>query len=89
MKKTAKFISLGSGNAVSANRIVSIVTADSAPSKRLIQEARSKGLLVDATGGKKTKSIFVMDSDHVVISAISAETAIARAEQNDDETNEG
>jgi regulator of extracellular matrix RemA (YlzA/DUF370 family) len=71
------------------NRIVSIVTPDSAPSKRLVQEARSKGLLVDATGGKKTKSILVMDSDHVVISALSAETVIARAEENDDGMNEG
>lgn len=89
MKKAVKFVSLGSGNAVSVNRIVSIVTPDSAPSKRLVQEARSKGLLVDATGGKKTKSILVMDSDHVVISAMSADTLIARAEENDDETNEG
>lgn len=89
MKKAVKFVSLGSGNAVSVNRIVSIVTPDSAPSKRLVQEARSKGLLVDATGGKKNRSILVMDSDHVVLSAMSAETLIARAEENDDETNEG
>ncbi len=89
VKKAVKFVSLGSGNAVSVNRIVSIVTPDSAPSKRLVQEARSKGLLVDATGGKKTRSILVMDSDHVVISAMSADTLIARAEENDDETNEG
>lgn len=89
VKKAVKFVSLGSGNAVSVNRIVSIVTPDSAPSKRLVQEARSKGLLVDATGGKKTRTILVMDSDHVVISAMSAETLLARAEENDDETNEG
>lgn len=89
VKKSAKFVSLGGGNAVSVNRIVSIVTPDSAPSKRLVQEARSKGLLVDATGGKKTKSILVMDSDHVVISAMSAETVIGRAEENDDGMNEG
>ncbi|MDN7241301.1 DUF370 domain-containing protein [Planococcus sp. N028] len=84
-----KFISIGNGSAVSANRIISIVTPDSAPAKRLIQEARVKGLLVDATGGKKTKSIFIMDSDHVVISSVSAETAIARGEENDAEMNEG
>lgn len=89
VKKSANFVSLGGGNAVSVNRIVSIVTPDSAPSKRLVQEARSKGLLIDATGGKKTKSILVMDSDHVVISAMSAETVIARAEENDDGMNEG
>lgn len=89
MKKSMKFISLGGGNAISASRIISIVTPDSAPSKRLVQEARSKGLLVDATGGKKTKSVFIMDSDHVVISAVSAETVMQRAEENDDEMNEG
>jgi regulator of extracellular matrix RemA (YlzA/DUF370 family) len=89
VKKAVKFVSLGSGNAVSVNRIVSIVAPDSAPTKRLVKEARSKGLLVDATGGKKTRSILVMDSDHVVLSAMSAETLIARAEENDDEMNEG
>jgi len=89
VKKAVKFISIGNGSAVSANRIISIVTPDSAPAKRLIQEARGKGLLVDATGGKKTKSIFIMDSDHVVISSVSAETAIARGEEKDAEMNEG
>ncbi|MFC4712502.1 extracellular matrix/biofilm biosynthesis regulator RemA family protein [Planococcus dechangensis] len=91
MKRKVKFISIGSGNAVAINRIVSMIQPDSAPSKRLMQEARSKGLLVDATGGKKTKSIFIMDSDHVVISALSVETALARMEENenDDEASEG
>lgn len=89
MKRKPKFISIGAGNAVSVDRIVSMIQPDSAPSKRLMQEARSKGLLVDATGGKKTKSIFIMDSDHVVISALSIETALARIEENDDEASEG
>ncbi|KYG57300.1 extracellular matrix/biofilm biosynthesis regulator RemA family protein [Planococcus maritimus] len=62
---------------------------DSAPSKVLMQGAGSKGLLVDATGRKKTKSIFVMDSDHVVISALSIETELARIEENDDDASEG
>lgn len=87
--KNAKFISIGGGNAISVNRIVAVVTPDSAPAKRLIQESRSKGLLVDATSGKKTRSIFIMDSDHVVITAVSAETALLRLEENDDEANEG
>ncbi|WP_088005877.1 extracellular matrix/biofilm biosynthesis regulator RemA family protein [Indiicoccus explosivorum] len=85
----AKFISLGSGSAVAADRIISILSPDSAPAKRLIQEARTGGLLIDATYGKKTRSIFVMDSDHIVISALSAETAITRSGENDDDTSEG
>ncbi len=89
MKAKVKFISIGSGNAVAVNRIVAIIQPDSAPSKRLVQEARSKGLFVDATGGKKTKSIFITDSDHVVISALSVETALARIEENDDKASEG
>ena len=89
LAKNVKFISLGGSNAVSVNRIVAVVTPDSAPAKRLIQESRNKGLLVDATSGKKTRSIFIMDSDHVVISALSAETALLRLEENDDEASEG
>ncbi|WP_251047495.1 extracellular matrix/biofilm biosynthesis regulator RemA family protein [Planococcus sp. ISL-110] len=89
MAKNVKFISIGGGNTISVSRIVAVVTPDSAPAKRLIQESRSKGLLVDATSGKKTRSIFIMDSDHVVISAVSAETVLPRLEENDDEANEG
>ena len=89
LAKNVKFFSLGGGNAVSVSRIVAVITPDSAPAKRLIQESRSKGLLVDATSGKKTRSIFIMDSDHVVVSALSAETALLRLEENDDEANEG
>lgn len=85
----AKFISLGGGSAVAADRIIAILSPDSAPAKRLIQEARSGGLLIDATYGKKTRSIFVMDSDHIVISALLAETAISRSSENEEETSEG
>ncbi|AQQ53772.1 extracellular matrix/biofilm biosynthesis regulator RemA family protein [Planococcus lenghuensis] len=85
----AKFIALGSGSAVAADRIITILSPDSAPAKRLIQEARSTGLLIDATYGKKTRSIFVMDSDHIVISALSTEKAILRTGENEDETSEG
>ena len=85
----AKFISLGSGSAVAADRIISILSPDSAPAKRLVQEARTGGLLIDATYGKKTRSIFVMDSDHIVISALSAETAVSRGGENEEDTSEG
>ncbi|MDQ0427826.1 regulator of extracellular matrix RemA (YlzA/DUF370 family) [Planomicrobium stackebrandtii] len=87
--ENVKFISIGGGNAISVSRIVAVVTPDSAPAKQLIQESRSKGLLVDATSGKKTRSIFIMDSDHVVISAVAAETVLPRLEENDDKANEG
>lgn len=84
----SKFMSIGSGSAVAVDRIISILSPDSAPAKRLIQDARAGGLLVDATYGKKTRSIFVMDSGHVIISALSTETAIGRTEEKE-EASEG
>ena len=68
-----KLINIGFGNLVSAERVLAIVSPDSAPIKRLIQESRERGMLIDATYGRKTASVFVMDSDHVVLSAIAAE----------------
>ena len=65
-----KLINVGFGNMISSERLVSIVTPDSAPVKRLIQEAKSKGLLIDATYGRKTRAVLIMDSDHVVLSSI-------------------
>ena len=60
-----KLINIGFGNLVSAERVLAIVSPDSAPIKRLIQESRERGMLIDATYGRKTASVFVMDSDHV------------------------
>ena len=73
-----KLINIGFGNLVSAERVLAIVSPDSAPIKRLIQESRERGMLIDATYGRQTASVFVMDSDHVVLSALSAEKLAPR-----------
>jgi len=73
-----KLIPIGFGNFVSEERLIAIVGPDSAPIKRLIQESRERGMLIDATYGRKTASIFIMDSDHVVLSALSPEKLTAR-----------
>lgn len=72
-------MNIGFGNVVSAHRIVAIINPGSAPIKKLREEARQKGKLIDATEGKKTRSIIVTDSDHIVLSAIQVETLAQRA----------
>lgn len=74
----AKFMNIGNGSVVAVNRIISILSPESAPVKRLVQDARDKGFLIDATYGKKTRTIFVMDSEHVVLSSVNNETITAR-----------
>ena len=76
-----KFISIGFGNAVAAARILAVVSPDSAPIKRVVQEARERGMLLDASFGRRTKSVLLMDTDHVILSAITPE-AIARRLQD-------
>ena len=73
-----QLVNIGFGNLVSAQRLLAAVSPDSAPIKRLIQEARDRGMLIDATYGRKTASVLIMDSDHVVLSALSAEKLAAR-----------
>ena len=73
-----KLINIGFGNLVSAQRLISIVGPDSAPVKRLIQESRDRGMLIDATYGRKTASVLIMDSDHVILSALSTEKLAPR-----------
>ncbi|MBS7227372.1 MAG: DUF370 domain-containing protein [Oscillospiraceae bacterium] len=73
-----KLINIGFGNMVSAERMLAVVSPDSAPIKRLIQESRERGMLIDATYVRRTASVFIMDSDHVVLSAIPAEKLAAR-----------
>ena len=73
-----KLLNIGFGNMVSAERLIAVVSPDSAPIKRLIQESRERGMLIDATYGRKTASVFIMDSDPVVLSAIAADKLIAR-----------
>jgi len=75
-----KLINIGFGNMVSANRMVAVVGSDSAPIKRIVGEAKSKSLLIDATFGRKCKSVLLMDSSHVVLSALSPETIGNRME---------
>ena len=73
-----KMINIGFGNIVSANRIIAVISPESAPVKRIISEARDKGLLIDATYGRKTRAVIVTDSCHVILSAIQPETVASR-----------
>lgn len=73
-----QLVNIGFGSLISAERLIAVVSPDSAPVKRLVQEARDRGMLIDATFGRKTASVFIMDSDHVVLSAIAADKLIAR-----------
>ena len=89
-----RFISIGFGNMVSANRLVAIVSPESAPIKRIIQDVRDRGQLIDATYGRRTRAVIVMDSGHVILSAIQPETVAGRmagkpeAELNTEEEDE-
>ena len=73
-----KLINIGFGNLISAERIISIVSPESAPIKRMVQDVREKGLLIDASFGRSTKSVIVMDSGNVVLSALPPETRAVR-----------
>ena len=73
-----QFINIGFGNLISAQRLIAVVSPDSAPVKRLVQESRDQGMLIDATYGRKTASVLIMDSDHVVLSALAAERLAPR-----------
>ena len=82
-----KLISIGFGNAVAAARILAVVSPDSAPIKRVVQEARERGMLLDAFG-RRTKSVLLMDTDHVILSSVTPETICARMEEkSSEETN--
>ena len=73
-----KLINIGFGSMVAANRLLAIVAPDSAPIKRAIQEARDRSMLIDASYGRKTKAVILMDTDHVILSAVPTETLYAR-----------
>lgn len=73
-----KLVNVGFGNIVAANRIVAIVSPESAPIKRIIQESRDRGMLIDATYGRRTRAVIVADSDHVILSAVQPETVANR-----------
>ena len=73
-----QLVNIGFGNLVSLQRLIAIVSPDSAPVKRLVQESRDRGMLIDATYGRKTAAICIMDSDHVILSALTPEKLAAR-----------
>ncbi|MCI7809115.1 DUF370 domain-containing protein [bacterium] len=73
-----KLINIGFGSMVAAQRLLAVVAPDSAPIKRIVQEARDRGMLIDASYGRKTKAVLLMDTDHVILSALPTETLCAR-----------
>ena len=83
-----KLINIGFGNIVSANRLVAIVSPESAPIKRIIQEARDRGMLIDATYGRRTRAVIITDSDHVILSAVQPETVAHRLVAKDETVDE-
>ena len=81
-----KLINIGFGNMVAANRLVAIVSPESAPIKRVIQDARESGTLIDATYGRRTRAVIITDSDHIILSAVQPETVANRiADYEEDE----
>ncbi len=82
-----KLINIGFGNIVSANRVIAIVSPESAPIKRIISDARERGELIDATYGRRTRAVIVTDSGHIVLSAIQPETVAHRFVSNKEYTN--
>lgn len=78
-----QLVNIGFGSLVSAHRLVAVVSPDSAPIKRLAQEARERGVLIDATYGRRTQAVLIMDNDHVVLSALSPQAIAGRLEGTD------
>lgn len=84
-----KLINIGFGNMISATRVVAIVSPESAPIKRVMHEAEDKGILVNATYGRRTRAVIIMDSGHVVLSSVQPETVASRlAEMSEEEEND-
>ena len=80
-----QLINIGFGNIGSANRIISIVGPESAPIKRLVQEAKDSKMAIDATYGRRTRAVIIMDSGHVILSAVQPETVAGRLDKDDEE----
>ena len=83
-----QLVNIGYGNMISAERIIAIVSPDAAPVKRLVQNARDKGMLIDASCGRKTKAVIITDSDHVVLSAVQPETVAHRISEEQEIKND-
>lgn len=81
-----RLVNIGFGNLVSSERMLTVVSPDSAPIKRLVQEAKERAMLIDASFGRKTRAVIVMDTDHVVLSAIAPETIARRLADKEGET---
>ena len=79
-----KLVNIGFGNMVSANRMVAIVSPESAPIKRIIQDAKERGTLIDATQGRRTRAVMIMDSDHVILTYLQCETVANRLDSDAD-----
>ena len=79
-----KLINIGFGNMVAAGRLVAIVSPESAPIKRIIQEAKERGVLIDATYGRRTRAVLITDSDHVILSAVQPETVANRLDDTEE-----
>ncbi|MBQ8748698.1 MAG: DUF370 domain-containing protein [Oscillospiraceae bacterium] len=84
-----KLIGIGFGSMVAAHRVLAIVEPDSAPIKRVIQEARDRGMLIDASYGRKTKAVLLMDTDHVILSGLTPDVLSSRWEDKQEENNDG
>ncbi len=84
-----KLIGIGFGSMIAARRVLAIVEPDSAPIKRVVQEARDRGMLIDASYGRKTKSVILMDTDHVILSALTTEVLATRWENKQEEQENG
>ena len=84
-----QLISIGFGSTVCAERILAVIAPESAPIKRLIQEARERGMLIDASFGRKTKSVLLMDTDHVILASVSPEILSARMEEKPEPEEQG
>ncbi len=80
-----RFVNIGFGNIVAANRMIAIVSPESAPIKRIVQEARDRGMLIDATYGRRTRAVIITDSDHVILSAVQPETVAQRLNKGVDD----
>ena len=73
-----KLVNIGFGNMVSANRMIAIVSPESAPIKRIVQEAKERGTLIDATHGRRTRAVIITDSDHIILTYLQSETVASR-----------
>ena len=80
-----KLVNIGFGNMVNVNRIITIVSPESAPIKRIIGDAKERGTLIDATHGRRTKAVIITDSEHIILTYLQAETLVSRIEETTEE----